>query len=183
MLTRRTRIGIIGAGNVGKTLAVALMHKGYMVISTASRTFESAKALARLAPGCVAYPDIQGAADAAEFVFITTSDDAIRPVAETVQWREGQTVVHCSGAASLDVLEAVREYGAIPGAFHPLQTFSSVEEAVKALAGSTFGIEGDDGDAEVVWPRLPRSLAGRRSFSGRRTRRSTTRRSSWRAGC
>ena len=95
------------------------MHKGYPVVSTASRTFESAKALARLAPGCVAYPDIQGAADAADFVFITTSDDAIRPVAENVQWREGQTVVHCSGAASLDVLEAVRKYEAIPGAFHP----------------------------------------------------------------
>ena len=47
MLTRRTRIGIIGAGNVGKTLAVALLNKGYMVVSTASRTFESAKALAR----------------------------------------------------------------------------------------------------------------------------------------
>ena len=144
MLTRKTRIGIIGAGNVGKTLAVALMHKGYPVVSTASRTFESAKALARLAPGCVAYPDLQGAADAADFVFITTSDDAIRPVAENVQWREGQTVVHCSGAASLDVLEAVRAFGAIPGGFHPLQTFSSVEEAVKALAGSTFGIEGDE---------------------------------------
>ena len=144
MLTRRTRIGIIGAGNVGKTLAVALMNKGYMVVSTASRTFESAKALARLTPGCIAYPDLQGAADAADFVFVTTSDDAIRPVAETVKWREGQTVVHCSGAASLDVLESVQKYGALPGAFHPLQTFSSVEEAVKALAGSTFGIEGNE---------------------------------------
>ena len=119
MLTRRTRIGIIGAGNVGKTLAVALMHKGYVVVSTASRTFESAKALARLTPGCVAYPELQGAADAADFVFITTSDDAIRPVAEAVRWREGQTVVHCSGAASLDVLESVQEYGAVPGGIPP----------------------------------------------------------------
>ena len=123
MLTRRTRIGIIGAGNVGKTLAVALMHKGYPVVSTASRTFESAKALARLAPGCVAHPDLQGAADAADFVFITTSDDAIRPVAEAVRWREGQTVVHCSGAASLDVLESVQEYGAVPGGSTPCRRF------------------------------------------------------------
>ena len=53
-----------------------------MVVSTASRTFESAKALARLTPGCVAYPELQGAADAADFVFITTSDDAIRVVGD-----------------------------------------------------------------------------------------------------
>ena len=144
MITRKTRIGFIGAGNVGKTLAVSLMNKGYMVNATASRSFESAKALARLVPGCVAYQNIQDAAEAADLIFITSSDDAIGLIASSTTWHEGQTVAHCSGAASLDVLEAVREYGAIPGAFHPLQTFSSVEEAVKALPGSTFGIEGDE---------------------------------------
>lgn len=150
MITRKTRIGFIGAGNVGKTLAVSLMNKGYAVNATASRTFESAKALARLAPGCVAYPNIQDAADAADVVFITSSDDAIGQIASSTTWHEGQTVAHCSGAASLDVLEAVREYGAMPGAFHPLQTFSSVEEAVKALPGSTFGIEGDEETREAL---------------------------------
>ncbi len=159
MITKRTRIGFIGAGNVGKTLAVSLMNKGYVVNATASRTFESAKALARLAPGCVAYPNVQDAADAADVVFITSSDDAIGPIASSIIWHEGQTVAHCSGAASLDVLEPVREYGAIPGAFHPLQTFSSVEEAVKALPGSTFGIEGDDQTRESL-ATLARELGG-----------------------
>lgn len=159
MLTRKTRIGLIGAGNVGKTLAAALMNKGYTVVSAASRTFESAKALARLAPGCVAHPNLQDAADAAEIVFITTSDDAIQSVASTIQWRKGQMVVHCSGAASLDVLESVRTYGAIPAAFHPLQTFSSVEEAVGALPGSTFGIEGDE-DTRRALAELAEALGG-----------------------
>lgn len=159
MIIKRTRIGFIGAGNVGKTLAVSLMNKGYSVSATASRTFESAKALARLTPGCVAYPDVQDAVNAVDVVFITTSDDAIAQITSSVTWHEGQIVAHCSGAASLDVLEIVRAHGAIPGAFHPLQTFSSVEEALDALPGSTFGIEGDE-ETRVALASLARDLGG-----------------------
>lgn len=159
MISRTTRIAFLGAGNVGKTLAVALMNRGYLVAAAASRTFESAKDLARLAPGCVAHPRLQGAADAADVVFITSPDDAILPIASSIRWRSGQTVVHCSGAASLDVLEPVREYGASPGAFHPLQTFSSVVEALDALPGSTFGIEGDE-ETRVGLAALARELGG-----------------------
>ena len=159
MISRTARIAFLGAGNVGKTLAVALMNRGYLVAAAASRTFESAKDLARLAPGCVAHPRLQGAADAADVVFITSPDDAILSIASSIRWRSGQTVVHCSGAASLDVLEPVREYGASPGAFHPLQTFSSVEEALDALSGSTFGIEGDE-ETRVGLSALARELGG-----------------------
>ena len=159
MISRRSRIAFLGAGNVGKTLAVALMSRGYLVAASASRTFESAKSLARLAPGCVAHPCLQDAADAADMVFVTSPDDAILPIASSIRWRSGQTVVHCSGAASLDVLDAVRQYGASPGAFHPLQTFSSVEEALDALPGSTFGIEGDE-ETRAGLAALSRELGG-----------------------
>ena len=60
-----------------------------------------------------------------------------------MQWRTGQGVAHCSGAASLDVLETATRQGAVPGAFHPLQAFSSVENGVRSIPGITFGIEGN----------------------------------------
>lgn len=143
-MTRQSHIGFIGAGSVGKTLAVAMSQQGYRVRAVASRTFASAKELADLVPGCVAYQDINQAAAAADLIFITSSDDAIGLIASSVTWREGQVVAHCSGVTSVDVLEPARVQGAQLGGFHPLQTFSSVEAAVRDLPGSTFAIEGDE---------------------------------------
>ncbi|MCI0439663.1 MAG: DUF2520 domain-containing protein [Chloroflexi bacterium] len=144
-LNRESKIGFIGSGTVGGSLAVALSLKGYKVVGAASRTFASAQSLAKRIPGCKAYESAQAVADRCDFAFITTSDDAIGPVVSSLAWREGQGVAHCSGAASLDVLGHAVEQGAIAGAFHPLQAFSSVENGVKSIPGITFGIEGDGG--------------------------------------
>jgi predicted short-subunit dehydrogenase-like oxidoreductase (DUF2520 family) len=142
--TKDSKLGFIGAGRVGKALALALHQQGYTVASAASRTFASAEALAKLVPGCTAYPTVDEAAEAADFVFITSTDDSIGLVASGTSWRPGQGVVHCSGSASLDALEGAARQGAEIGALHPLQAFTTVENSVKSLPGSTFAIEGDD---------------------------------------
>ncbi len=139
---RDTRLAFVGAGVVEGSLAAALSRAGYSVTASASRTFASARELARWAEGCVAYKTPQQAADAADFVFLTTPDDAIPAVAGSVIWRAGQGVAHCSGAASLDALDAAAAQGAAPGAFHPLQAVSSIENGSKSIRGITFGIEG-----------------------------------------
>ncbi len=143
-LGKTSRIGFIGAGRVGGSLAVAMSNAGYPVVAVSSRTPASAASFAERIRGCVQYADLQSAVDASDMVFISTSDDAIPQVAQSVKWREGQGVAHCSGAASVDVLEAAQTQGAIPGAFHPLQAFSSVENGVRSIPGITFGIEGSD---------------------------------------
>ena len=142
-LTRESKIGFIGGGAVGQTLAVALAAKGYPVVAAASRTHASAESLAGRVEGCAALREPQQVADAADFLLITTFDDAIGPVADAIRWRGGQGVAHCSGAASLDVLQGAEEQGAAVGTLHPLQAFVSVDEALRNLPGSTFGIEGD----------------------------------------
>ena len=139
--TKSTPIGFIGAGAVGGSLAVALSGAGYPVVAVASRTAESARAFAERLPDCAVQPHMQGVADCADFVFITTSDDAIAPVCESLRWRDGQGVAHCSGAASLEPLASAKAQGAAVGAFHPLQAFTSVEEGAKNIPGTTFGIE------------------------------------------
>ena len=143
-LTKNSKIAFIGAGKVGGSLAFAMSNAGYPVVAVSSRTPASAEAFAARIHGCVAYSRFQQAVDDAGMVFITTSDDAIPQVAASVRWREGQGVAHCSGAASLDVLQSATAQGASPGAFHPLQAFSSVENGVRSIPGITFGIEGDD---------------------------------------
>lgn len=143
MFERESKIGFIGAGTVGKSLAVALSRQGYPVAAAASRSLSSATDLASRVPGCVAHSTADEAAAASDVVFVTTPDDAIKPTADAVSWRRGQGAVHTSGALSLDVLASASRAGATPGAFHPLQLFSSPEMGVESIPGTTFGIEGD----------------------------------------
>jgi len=137
-------IGFIGAGTVGTALAVRLREKGYPVIAVASRTRASAERLAGMVDGCQVHHSGQAVADVAEMVFVTTPDDAIAGVAAQVTWHPGQSVIHCSGAESLDILEPVTKAGAQAGAFHPLQTLASVDHARENIPGSSFALEAEE---------------------------------------
>jgi len=137
------KLGFIGAGTVGTALSVRLKSKGYEVVAVSSRSQASAEKLAQAVDGCQVLNSGQGVADIADLVFITTPDDAIASVASQIQWHKGQSVVHCSGAASTDILEPARKLGAKVGSFHPLQTFASVEQAINNIPGSTFAIEAE----------------------------------------
>ncbi len=137
------KLGFIGAGTVGTALSLRLSEKGYQVVAVASRSQTSAEKLAQAIKGCRAVSR-QAVADSADLVFITTPDGAIGPVTSEVKWRHGQSVVHCSGADSTDILEPARQAGALVGAFHPLQTFASVKQAIDNIPGSTFAIEAEE---------------------------------------
>ena len=137
-------IGFIGAGTVGTALALSLPPEKYKVLAVHSRTPSSAQRLAQLVHGCQFCQTAQKVADIAELAFITTPDDVISKVASEVDWHKGQGVLHCSGAHSIDILEPARQCGANVGSIHPLQTFASINEAVKNLPGSTFSLEADE---------------------------------------
>ena len=141
---RTSRIGFLGAGIVGRSLAAALSREGYAVCAAASRSLSSAEELARLVPGARAYDEPQAAIDASDVVFITTPDDAIGAVCAAYSWSGRHSVVHCSGVSSLDVLAPAAEQGARVGSLHPMQAFASVENGIASIPGATFGIEGDD---------------------------------------
>ena len=161
---RKPDIGFIGAGTVGTALAVRLSGKGYPVVAVSSRTRASSERLAQAVAGCKVYDDGQAVAGVAELVFVTTPDDVIAPVVAGLNWHTGQSVVHCSGAASTDILEPAKGFGADVGAFHPLQTFASVSHAIENIPGSTFAIEAEElllttlkqmaSDLEGDWVRL-----------------------------
>jgi len=138
------KLGVIGAGTVGTALAVRLSSKGYQVAAVSSRSRASAQKLGGAVGGCQVFDNGQGVADTAELVFITTPDDAIASVASQIRWYAGQSVVHCSGADSTDILEPAKKTGARVGVFHPLQTFASVKQAIDNIPGSTFALEAEE---------------------------------------
>lgn len=141
MMARMLKLGFIGAGTVATTLAVALNNKGYPVAAISSRSRQSATKLARIIKGCQAVDGNQQVADNARLVFITTPDDVIATVAASVRWQPGQSVVHCSGADSTDILAPASRAGATIGVFHPLQTFASLGQ--QNLPGTTFALEAE----------------------------------------
>ena len=143
-------IGFIGAGTTGTALAVRLAQHGYLVTAVSSRSLTSAEKLAARISGCKVYSGAQKVADIAQLVFITTPDDTISKVAADVQWHDGQNVVHCSGAHSVDIMEPAKLRGANTGCFHPLQTFASVDQAIDNIPGSTFAIEAEEPLASVL---------------------------------
>jgi predicted short-subunit dehydrogenase-like oxidoreductase (DUF2520 family) len=138
------KIGFIGAGTVGTALAVLLSSKGYRFVGASRRTRTIEGKKTSMVSNLRILDTNQEVADAADLVFITTPDGAIGKVASEVRWLSGQSVVHCSGADSVDILEPARKSGAMVGGFHPLQTFAGVERAIENIPGSTFGIEAEE---------------------------------------
>lgn len=136
-------IGVIGPGRVGTGLARLLADRGYTVRSVSGKTPARAEALAAALPDCNATSP-QAVADTCDLVFITTPDAVIATVAETLKWRRGQGVVHCSGALPAAALATVEQHGALPGAFHPLQTLPDTQAAFANLPGSFIGIEAQE---------------------------------------
>ncbi len=143
-------LGFIGAGKVGSALALKLHKAGYDIVVAADKNSEAAVSLAESIDGCSPVFNAQEAADSAEVVFITTPDDEIGRVCGSVRWKPQQAVVHCSGAASIDVLAAAAADGAQTGSFHPCQAFASVSDALKNIPGSTFAIEAEQALAEIL---------------------------------
>ena len=162
MSNNNVRIGFVGAGTLGRGLALALDGVGCNVVAVSSRTRTSAEWLAERVDGCVALDSAQDVADACDLVFITTPDGAIAGVAASVTWRDGQGVAHCCGASSIELLDTAAEAGAAVGAMHPFQTFAALSdptEAARRLSGVTFAVSATGWLADYL-PSLAERLDG-----------------------
>lgn len=134
------RIGFIGCGRLGKAVAWLCARRGLQVAAAASLLRQEAEQLAERAPGCEVLAP-QEVALRCDLVFVTTPDEAIRPTAESLRWRPGSLVVHCSGATEVSDLAQAAADGAHIGGFHPLQTFGDPVAAAESLPGCTITIE------------------------------------------
>ncbi len=64
-----------------------------------------------------------------------------------------------SGAGGLDLLETAKKAGAAVASIHPLQSFSSIDQAIQNIPGSYFGITADK-KAQKTAKNIVRDLGG-----------------------
>lgn len=126
-MSNRLRIAIIGPGRVGRALAMGWKNVGHTIVATTSSSKEQVRdALSWQLPDTpmVAADELPDA----DLVAVTTPDDAVGPVVDSLaklgRWRPGQIVLHASGSHGLDVLEPAARAGALTIAIHPAMTFS-----------------------------------------------------------
>ncbi|MBA4398088.1 MAG: DUF2520 domain-containing protein, partial [Syntrophus sp. (in: bacteria)] len=131
-------IAIIGLGKVGTAVGHLLKSAGYRIIAVAD---QSPDALKRGIPFTGGRPceTVVEAAAAAGCIIITTTDDAIACVCREIvaggAVKEGDKVIHMSGAGGLDLLAPARQTGARVASIHPIQSFADVEGAIMNIPG------------------------------------------------
>jgi len=159
---RRPTITLVGPGNLGRVLGLALDAAGYRIDEIVSRdapdSRKRARALAhQVGARAATYADAKLASN---IIWLCVSDDAIAPTAAALakhaSWK-GKIVLHSSGARSSRELEPLARRGAAVGSLHPMQTFVRASHAT--LAGVSFAVEGDPA-AIRIGRRIARDLGG-----------------------
>jgi predicted short-subunit dehydrogenase-like oxidoreductase (DUF2520 family) len=159
-MPRKETIAVVGPGNLGSSLAMALAGAGYsvqeLVIRDGSRSGRSAAKLARKLGARVS--EFSSAAFEEDVIWLCVSDDTIAPLARRLargrEWR-GKIVLHSSGALSSEELNPLQSAGAAVGSAHPMMTF--VRGASPEWRGIPFALEGD-GRAVAFARRVARDL-------------------------
>lgn len=109
---KKTNISIIGAGNVGTHLALALHAAGYTIRQVLARSLDHAQLLARridAQPIC----DWRRLDEDADLYLLAVSDDALYDLALDLRLPDA-IVVHTSGTTPLSVLKPVsRRHGVV----------------------------------------------------------------------
>lgn len=165
MTARTPSTFVIGAGPVATALAGALRRAGVPVLGLWARRPERARAagaVAGVASYSAAPPDLLLEADA---IITAVRDDAIAEVAQMLVASgfvaSRHVMIHCSGAMS-----AATAFGGVAdqlrgvATLHPLRAIADPAETMERLAGTVFGIEGDDAGRAVALD-LVRALRGK----------------------
>jgi len=136
------RFNIIGAGRLGKNLALSLMSRGgcELVAVCNRRLNRAVAAVSELGSGIAV--ETLAALPAVDFTFITTPDDRIAGIAAELVISSG-IVVHCSGVLGSDVLVPLKKYGCLIASIHPLRAFRKNNLQANALQDCDCVVEGD----------------------------------------
>lgn len=155
MTTLTPNTFVVGAGPVAIALAGALRLGGVPVLGLWARTPAAARA-AGAASGVASFsagpPDLLLEADA---VVLAVRDDAVDAVARTLVATglisKRHVLLHCSGAmAAHEAFAGVRDAVGGVSTLHPLRAIADGRAAMRELAGTVFGVEGDERGRSVA---------------------------------
>ncbi|MFA6308684.1 MAG: Rossmann-like and DUF2520 domain-containing protein [Clostridia bacterium] len=141
-------IGIVGAGRLGKALALGLTKKGFKITGIASRSNSSFEILNKM----IGIPNENSLYDVvlnSDIIAITVSDSEIENVSREISMFNNRIDIsnkiflHFSGSVDSDALITLRHKDAFTGSLHPIQTFTASDDSWKGLEGIYYGFEGD----------------------------------------
>jgi len=136
-------LGFIGAGKVGTTLARLLFARGFVIPVIYSYSRDHAESLALMVRAKAA-DSAEEVMTSTDLTFLTVPDDAIAEfVALVTKELKGKAIVHTSGAQEAGVLGGLAAQGAMVGSLHPIFPFADVEQSVKGLPGTVFGVQAE----------------------------------------
>ena len=166
-MTAKPRVAIVGAGNFGSALALALSQAGYVIETVIARvrgealrdgSLKRAQKLAKMVGARLPH-DLSWVR--AELIWFCLPDAEIaraaKSLAKKIEWK-GRVALHSSGALTSDELEVLRRRGAAVASVHPLMTF--VQGSRPSLAGVSFAVEGDQAAARAA-RRIVKAVGGR----------------------
>ena len=161
------RVGVIGSGAVGGSLARALADSGAKIVAVTARNLDHAEALAGRIPGCRAVATPAEVVAASGLILLAAPDDAITPLAGSLSWRAGQRVLHFSGVLGARALAVASERGATVAALHPLMTFTRalaagpLDAILARLRGCVWALETEDEAFREALRAMVAALGGR----------------------
>ncbi len=129
-------ISIIGAGNVAASLVAGLQAAGHNILSVASKSGVTARALAEQAG--VPFRNDLLVPESCDLLLICVSDNAVQQVAAAVSVPPHTVVAHTAGSVPMEALGRHSRTGVL----YPLQTFT--REYPPDLSAVPFFIEATD---------------------------------------
>ncbi len=153
------KIGIIGGGKVGSTLAHHLSTQLVSIVGSSSE-----KTIHLATKYKVPFMTHAELATKADLVLLTVPDRQIAIVAKSLAVEAQQEpamqstiYLHCSGSLDLSPLKPLQDVGASVGSLHPLQSFAGANTVLK---GIYMAIDGDE-KAQQAAHELATILEGR----------------------
>lgn len=158
------RLGLVGPGRVGTTLAAWAVARGARLVRVAARRPEAAEALAARLGGEATVLDRFASGDCG-LLLLAVADGALPAVARGLAARpQAPVVLHTSGSLGASVLAPLAAPGAdsATGSFHPLQAFPRPlpEAADLARAAGTFYALDGSPEAVALGERLAAAFGG-----------------------
>lgn len=137
------RFSLVGAGRVGRSLAVWAASAGARLVAVAGRDpRRDAEFAARF--GAVTVSAYELSSDGQDLLLVAVPDPALAEVAARLAIRpQARVVLHTSGSAPAAVLAPLAARGSAIGGCHPLRAFPAPSEDLSEAAGTFFALDGD----------------------------------------
>ena len=155
------KISIIGSGNIGWHLGIALENHHHQIYEVFSRQKSKALHLASRLYQAEAKTDLDFSESKAELFILAVSDDAMSEVCEQLILPENAILTHTSGSKSLEDLQKLmlinHDLPVKCAVFYPLMTFTAGKQL--DLKTVPFCIEASDDATEATLVEIAQELS------------------------